>query len=561
MVPALPAELAEGAGIIANRAWAIALGKAFFWDQQVGSDGQACASCHYNAGADSRITGELNPGFFDRTSSTAGDIAFGSNRSDTGQVAVGDMPGGAVAGTGTTLVPADFPIHRLQDETNRDAPIVSDTDDVVGSIGAYSRSFSDIDEDGSEHCSGVDAHIFHVSAADGSTLAARQVEPRNTPTIINAVFNVRQFWDGRASYTFNGVGPFGQRDLDGDPNLRLIVADGNGAPALGALALDHASLASQAVAPPTNSVEMSCAGRTFADLGRKLLRVAPLAHQHVAATDSVLGALAAPNGWGLLPEYSYAWLIQQAFDSKYWSLPGKYRRSGGALTADDSGYTQMETNLSMFWGLSILLYESTLISDRSEFDDLLASGDITTFPTCTGKSTVDPLLLRGCQIFFSFNFGGPPAPGTAPGAGCSACHAGTNTFSEGAIPAGGNFASLLQVADVNGVLATRDTGFSDLGSRAALVDIGLGGTDPYGSPLAFGRQYREYLDGGKDRSRIKDPFLLQAIDDGTLVAGFFPLSPPSKLEDDGAVKIPSVATWRSRPRILLTEATPHCGKS
>src|SRR5712691_4893425 len=33
---------------------AIALGKALFWDQQAGSDGQACASCHFRAGADSR---------------------------------------------------------------------------------------------------------------------------------------------------------------------------------------------------------------------------------------------------------------------------------------------------------------------------------------------------------------------------------------------------------------------------------------------------------------------------------------------------------------------------
>src|SRR5262245_11906951 len=35
---------------VRNRAVAIALGKAFFWDMQVGSDGiQACASCHFRA--------------------------------------------------------------------------------------------------------------------------------------------------------------------------------------------------------------------------------------------------------------------------------------------------------------------------------------------------------------------------------------------------------------------------------------------------------------------------------------------------------------------------------
>ncbi|MFL5247337.1 MAG: cytochrome c peroxidase, partial [Myxococcales bacterium] len=41
------------AAFVKNRAAAIALGKALFWDQQVGSDGvQACATCHFHAGAD-----------------------------------------------------------------------------------------------------------------------------------------------------------------------------------------------------------------------------------------------------------------------------------------------------------------------------------------------------------------------------------------------------------------------------------------------------------------------------------------------------------------------------
>ena len=40
----------------------------------------------------------------------------------------------------------------------------------------------------------------------------RRVEPRNTPTMINAVFNHRNFWDMRAQNVFNGVNPFGDRD-------------------------------------------------------------------------------------------------------------------------------------------------------------------------------------------------------------------------------------------------------------------------------------------------------------------------------------------------------------
>jgi hypothetical protein len=57
-------------GSVARTA-AIQLGKALFWDMQVGSDGQACGSCHFHAGADNRTRNQLNPG------SGAGDPTFG----------------------------------------------------------------------------------------------------------------------------------------------------------------------------------------------------------------------------------------------------------------------------------------------------------------------------------------------------------------------------------------------------------------------------------------------------------------------------------------------------
>ncbi len=48
---------------VSDKTAAIALGKALFWDMQVGSDGiQACASCHFRAGADPRSKNQLNPG-------------------------------------------------------------------------------------------------------------------------------------------------------------------------------------------------------------------------------------------------------------------------------------------------------------------------------------------------------------------------------------------------------------------------------------------------------------------------------------------------------------------
>src|SRR5213595_720315 len=75
---------------VRNKPAAIALGKALFWDMQVGSDGiQACASCHFHAGADSRSKNEVNPG---------GDNAFQ-----------------LVPGPNSTVAGANFPFHRLAD--------------------------------------------------------------------------------------------------------------------------------------------------------------------------------------------------------------------------------------------------------------------------------------------------------------------------------------------------------------------------------------------------------------------------------------------------------------
>ena len=59
-VPLEPPTLAD---YVKDREAAILLGKALFWDMQVGSDGiVACASCHFHAGADNRFKNQLSPG-------------------------------------------------------------------------------------------------------------------------------------------------------------------------------------------------------------------------------------------------------------------------------------------------------------------------------------------------------------------------------------------------------------------------------------------------------------------------------------------------------------------
>src|SRR6185295_812761 len=48
---------------VRDEAAAIRLGKALFFDMQAGSDGVvACATCHFQAGADGRVKNQLNPG-------------------------------------------------------------------------------------------------------------------------------------------------------------------------------------------------------------------------------------------------------------------------------------------------------------------------------------------------------------------------------------------------------------------------------------------------------------------------------------------------------------------
>src|SRR5437016_762224 len=56
----LPPNLGD---FVADRSAATKLGKALFWETQAGGDGvQACAQCHFQAGADVRVTNTLNPG-------------------------------------------------------------------------------------------------------------------------------------------------------------------------------------------------------------------------------------------------------------------------------------------------------------------------------------------------------------------------------------------------------------------------------------------------------------------------------------------------------------------
>ncbi|MDC0722743.1 cytochrome c peroxidase [Nannocystis bainbridge] len=354
--------------LIVDNDAAIALGKALFWDMQSGSDGQACASCHFSAGADNRSRNQLSPGLL------GGNGKFDKTRT-----------GGK--GPNLQLVAADYPFHVLKDPEDRNSKVLFDSDDVTSSQGVRRADFIAVKPGFiNDKCETVPDPPFQV---DG--INVRRVEPRNAPTVINAAFNFRNFWDGRANRWFNGVDPFGRRNKD----AFILEVKGN-KPVKRKLEIVNGSLASQATGPVVSPFEASCQGRTLTDVGRKLVRAPtiPLGFQKVLPDDSVLGPLAAPNK-GL--ETTYAKMIEAAFAAKLWKSDLYFDADKNVLADPnkvpaDQRFTLMETNFSLFWGLAIQAYERTLVSANTPFDRFRDGRD---------KNALGKHQLAGLDIFLN----------------------------------------------------------------------------------------------------------------------------------------------------------------
>jgi len=416
--PPLQPDLSD---FIADKDKAIVLGKALFWDMQVGSDGKtACASCHFHAGVDNRLRNTVAP-------------------NGAGIDSSGGGGGAQFRGANTELQASDFPFHRLEDRTDRDSDVEFDTSEIVGSQGVVTREFRRIIEGRAPESGRLVADpIFSLGGCN-----ARQVTGRNTPTVISAVFNDRQFWDGRANRFFNGVNPFG----DTDPDAKVWCADDNGDnPRQVRILLDKSSLASQAVGPPLSDVEMSWKGRTFPDIGRKVLVLRPLAQQRVHPRDSVLGPYA-DNNRGLA-NTNYAKLVREAFKSKWW-----------ANDCVDGEFTQMEANFSLFWGLAIQCYEATLIPNESPFDKF-SRGD---------ESALTEQQKQGLEIFKNEGK-------------CANCHGGPEFT--GAAASQVRDDPIEHMLMQRGPLAFYDNGFYNIGVRPTEEDLGVGASGPFG-PFSF----------------------------------------------------------------------------
>jgi len=372
----------------------VMLGKALFWDMRVGSDGvQACATCHFHAGADSRTVNQVSPGL-NRFTATQTNLAAALKPTSAGMTAAADTTfyGGAAvaaaAATATqpaviaqaahaavlpngTLTPGYFPSRF--NPRNTAGPAFGNND-VVSSQGVFKGDFVSVNSTRS------DTGTYNATDSEGfnqSGHTVRRVEPRNTPTTIMAGFNLRNFWDGRANMYFNGVNPMGMLDPDiaAADQPQITNATSNTLAGAGTtltaqqLMIPFSSLASQAVGPPGSPFEMSLNGRGLRNIGRKLLTLqaggdVPLDGQKISPTDSVFAghlrvdAMLVPTT-GL--DISYAQMIKDVFQPKFWNGPNT-----------TAGLTLMEHNFPMFFGIAVQAYEATLVPDKAPLDPILA---------------------------------------------------------------------------------------------------------------------------------------------------------------------------------------------
>jgi cytochrome c peroxidase len=538
------------AGIVKDQAALIQLGKALFWDMQVGSDGvQSCATCHFNAGADVRSKNSLSPGIKSgefTLGPIGGDNSFGNStvpftgndfNNPFGAIEPPD-PDFNVSGfpqfgpnyqltrtdfplngwfNPTSLVPRGLGVNFLQEMDNIDR----DTNDVISSMGVRRTQFNGVTPGSAVDQGTPLGDVFNLATPGQLDVNSRvrRVEPRNAPTTINAVFNFDNFWDGRASFIFNGVNPFGFRDRASTlkQNVGGVLTDVF-------IRVTNSSLASQSVGPPGSDFEMSWAGRTFPDIGKKMLSLKPLGKQLVHPQDSVLGPLSLArvtargtvSGRKGLNMATYTDMVKAAFNDPWWNSPdvitvaagtaavqkasvgdprtmvvspGKAsvvkKALGAPLAANE--YTQMMFNFSLFWGLAVQAYEATLVSDDTPFDKFMgapapinrATGEI--LPEIPPDFTA---LTDQEQLGFAiFNGSGR----------CNNCHVAPITTGHTILDIRPDAQGVPSPSPVDGIvefmvmgdgaLANYDHGMYNISVRRTTEDAGRAGTAPDAAPF------------------------------------------------------------------------------
>ena len=407
------------------------LGKALFWDMQLGSDGiQACASCHFKAGADNRSKNQVSPGLKHQP---AEDKFFGNClepvlffglttvcSTDPAATPFHTPPANAYNTPNYQLQTTDFPFFNLTNPNQLAGlsnPVLQDLNDVVSSQGVFSSTLI------STVPGSAQDSVTYTADPDGfiiNGVDTRRVEPRNAPTVINTIFSKLQFWDGRAKEVFNGV------DISGNSTTQVAFASIPKNPSLVSISLDNSAVASLVSGPIVSINEMSAEGRNAHAIGGKFLArkarrvhpLRPLGQQLVDPTDSVLGGDARSPRLGLAFP-SYKALVKAAFNSPWWrskyaiqlNSDGSFNQFVNAANDDDDDtgladnqFTFLEYNFNLFAGLAIQKYLSTLISDQTPFDAFQAGN----------TSALDAQQQRGLAIFVKSAANG--------GGNCNTCH-------------------------------------------------------------------------------------------------------------------------------------------
>lgn len=403
------------------------LGKALFWDMQAGSDfrrimdkdgkgkfvGTACASCHYRNGADARsrhtmripfvawdkykLQSDKPLGFgeiqlpYDVKASAVYETLFPKRPNECELPKPSASPFGALSLTVGSAGIAPWIFAGNNGPPPANGPWESEKSSKR-TIAGYQMGY-------------LPQWAMFVEGQTDNGRRFRQITPRNSPSVINSGFADRLFHDGRAESTFNGFSIHGDRDerpvlYRGVPERDAkgeIKTDKNGVPIYGEpvqvhVAITKAALASQAVGPILSDVEMSYTGRTFPNVACKLLDAKILPFQSIIDTDSVLGT------WkkrGLIgpgeKTMTYRDLIRRAFRREWWDggIVPQGRKNAGkpfqvplVLLTEHEVKPQMTdgdipkgdmmiANFPLYWGLSIMFYESSLVSNQSPFDGMM----------------------------------------------------------------------------------------------------------------------------------------------------------------------------------------------
>ncbi|WZO98239.1 cytochrome c peroxidase [Isosphaeraceae bacterium EP7] len=409
-----------------------ALGKAFFWEMKAGSDfrrenqvglGTACASCHYRYGADARDTHTTRVPFvawdqYDRDNLHE-DLGFNEKPRPFPVAELARKPIKAddlylPRRRQRHIVPRADEAEDNEEEDDFDDSRRTPLSLIVGSQGVEPRKFLGLNPDPGGKKDWTSERndpktkfvqpnwppewaMFMGAIPNEPKKLFRQITPRNSPSVINSGFSERLFHDGRAESTFNGFSIFG----DADDQEILHLSNKPGAkPVPVRVAISRAALASQAVGPVVNDLEMSYEGRTFNDLAKKLLDAEVLGDQTIDVKDSILGVYLANKLVG--PGSSYKQLIRLAFRREWWDdsdgKGGNYKVPLKLTVLTDQNPNPagslMEANFSLYWGLSIMLYEASLVSNDSPFDRMMnGKKELVEKLWCDKKGELGPIYI------------------------------------------------------------------------------------------------------------------------------------------------------------------------